>query len=81
MGIRLCSDTRKVNAVTVKNRYSIPHVAKILGRLKAVKYFSTVDMKQAFFQVGLSEEAKKKCCLGRYNFVRMSFGCVNSAAT
>jgi transposase InsO family protein len=84
--VRLCLDARKLNAVTVKDRYPLPHAARILGRLEAAKYFSTVDMKQAFFQVGLSEEAKKKCSfqvVGRslYNFVRMPFGCVNSAAT
>jgi transposase InsO family protein len=84
--VRLCLDARKLNAVTVKDRYPLPHAARILGRLEKAKYFSTVDMKQAFFQVGLTEEAKKKCSfqvVGRslYNFVRMPFGCVNSAAT
>lgn len=40
---RLCLDSRKLNAVTRKDAYSLPYISKILCNLRDAHYLSTID--------------------------------------
>lgn len=84
--VRPCLDARKLNAITVKDKYPMPNMNKILARLKKAKYFCTFDLKDAFLQTLLDEESMEKTSFavsgrGLFCFKRMPFGLVNSAAS
>ncbi len=82
---RFCVDLRKVNAVTVKDCYSLPRIDETVDALSGAKWFSTCDVNKAFWQVGLLEEHKQKTAFivdGQlYEFNVMPFGAMNAPAT
>lgn len=43
-GQRFCVDFRKVNAVTRRDAYPLPHVTSILDRLRDARYLSALDI-------------------------------------
>lgn len=82
--VRLCLDARQVNAVTVKDAYPMPLIDSILSRLNETRYISSVDLKDAFWQIELDVASRDKTAFtvpGRplYQFVRMPFGLCNAA--
>lgn len=83
---RLCLDSRKLNAVTKKDAFPLPHISRILGRLNGTKFLSAIDLSDAFWQVALSDSAKEKTAFvapgrGLYQFTRMPFGLHNAPQT
>lgn len=83
---RLCLDARKVNAVTIKDAYPMPLIESILSRLNETYYISSVDLKDAFWQIELDTTSRDKTAFtvpGRplYQFTRMPFGLCNAAQT
>lgn len=84
--IRLCMDSRKLNAITKKDAYPLPHIAGILGRFVGTKFLSSIDLKDAFWQVPLSESSKEKTAFtiptrGLFEFNVMPFGLHNAPQT
>ena len=57
---RFCVDYRKVNDVTHKDSYPLPHIDDTIDTLAGSKWFSTLDLQSGYWQVQLSEEAKEK---------------------
>lgn len=57
---RLCLDSRKLNKVTKPLAYPIPHMDGLLSRLKDTNYISSIDLKDAFFQVPLHKDSREK---------------------
>lgn len=83
---RLCLDSRVVNSVTVKDAYPLPIIDGILSRLDETFYISSVDLKDAFWQIPLDDKSREKTAFtvpGRphYQFARMPFGLCNAAQT
>lgn len=81
---RLCLDARQLNAVTTKDAYPMPLIESIVSRLNETYFISSVDLKDAFWQIELDEASKEKTAFtvpGRplYHFVRMPFGLCNAA--
>lgn len=81
---RLCLDARQVNAVTAKDAYPMPLIESIVSRLSETYYISSVDLKDAFWQIELDDTSREKTAFtvsGRplYQFVRMPFGLCNAA--
>lgn len=58
--VRLCLDSRKLNEVTKKDSYPLPHINGLLSRLKDTHFISGIDLKDAFFQIPLTESSKEK---------------------
>lgn len=86
MKVRMCLDARKLNARTRRDAYPLPHQDRILGRLGAAKYLSTIDLSKAFWQVPLDPQSRKYTAFrvfgrGLFQFTRLPFGLVNSPAT
>ena len=50
-GIRFCVDYRRLNAITKKDCYLIPLIEEILAQLEGAKYFTKIDIHQAFYQI------------------------------
>lgn len=90
--IRLCLDSRKLNEITVKDKYPMPSIPHILSRIQNVKFMSTIDLSKAFWQTPLSAAPGKIATSqeltafvvpgrGLYHFKVMPFGLTNSPAT
>lgn len=84
--VRLCLDSRKVNEVTVKNAYPMPLIDGILSRLPRAEYITSIDLKDAYWQIPLTQRAREKTAFtvpGRplYQFKVMPFGLTNAPQT
>lgn len=84
--LRYCLDARKLNSVTVPEAYPIQDLNRILGRLRSTKFLSSIDLSDAFWQIGLSPDDRPKTAFavsgrGFFMFKRMPFGLINSPAT
>lgn len=44
-GMQLCIDYRKLNKVTVKNKYLLPHIDDLINQLKGARVFSKIDLR------------------------------------
>ena len=82
---RFCCDFRYLNAVTIKDAYPIPRTDESLSKLGDAKFFTTLDLGSAFWQVPLQQKDREKtgfaCELGLYQRKRMPFGLCNATAT
>ena len=83
--LRFCCDFRYLNAVTIKDAYPIPRIDESLSKLGDVKFFTTLDLGSAFWQVPLRKQDREKtgfaCELGLFQWKRMPFGLCNATAT
>ena len=71
--LRLCINYRKLNRVTMKNKYPIPRMDDLFNQLKRAKYFSKIDLRIGHHQLRVREEdvsktAFKKRYMGIMNF-------------
>ena len=46
--LRLCVDYRALNSITVKDRYALPLISKLLNRLKTAKIYTKLDLRGAY---------------------------------
>lgn len=79
---RLVIDFRKLNEVTIDDKYPIPNISVILSNLGNSKYFTTIDLKSGFHQIELAERDREKTAFsvnnGKYEFSRLPFGLKNA---
>ena len=54
--MRLCIDYRKLNAVTVKNKYPMPRIDDLFDQLGGARYFSKIDLRTGYHQVRVREQ-------------------------
>lgn len=81
---RMCVDYRKLNAVTVKDKYPLPLIEDQLDKLGGNKYFISLDLASGFYQVPMAADSIEKTAFitpqSHYEFLRMPFGLANSPA-
>lgn len=81
---RICCDFRRINKKIVKDRFPLPLIEDVLDRLQGAKYFTTIDLRNGFFHVSVSEESSKYTSFvthnGQYEFLKCPFGLCNSPA-
>ena len=63
--LRMCIDYRKINKVTVKNKYPLPRIEDLFDRLKGAGVFSKVDLRSRYYQL---REKKLYAKLSKYDF-------------
>jgi hypothetical protein len=80
-GIRFCVDFRKLNRVTVQDKFPMPRIDDIFDRLQGSKYFSEIDLNSAFWLLKILEQDIEKTAFstpdGNYEFTRLPFGVAN----
>ena len=84
--LHFCIDLRRLNARTIKDAYSLPHVDETLDCLGGAIIFTSLDLKSGYWQVEMDEESKALTAfmvgpLGFYECERMPFGLTNALAT
>ena len=83
--LRLCVDYRGLNRITIKNRYPLPLIGELFGRLGKAKYFSKFDMRDGYnrLRIARGEEWKTafRCRYGLYEYQVMPFGLCNAPGT
>ena len=58
--LRFCNDLRYLNAVTIKDAYPIPRIDESLSKIGDAKFFTTLDLGSAFWQVPLRKKDREK---------------------
>ena len=81
-----CIDLRRLNARTIKDAYSLPHIDETLDCLGGAMIFTSLDLKIGYWQVEVDEESKALTAfmlspLGFYECERMPFRLMNAPAT
>ena len=80
--LRFCCVFRYLNSVTVKDAYPIPRIDESLSKLGGAKFFSTLVLGSASWQVPLRKQDRDKtgfaCELGLFQWKRMPFGLCNA---
>lgn len=83
--IRVCLDSRKINSITKKDAYPMRNMNEIFHRLQKAKFFSIIDLKDAYFQVPLKESSRNFTAFrtpkGLYRFKVVPFGLKNAPFT
>lgn len=83
--VRFCIDYRRLNAVTHKYSYPLPRIDDSLDVLKGSKWFSTLDLQSAFWQVQMKDKDAEKTAFVingvLYEFCVMPFGLCNAPVT
>lgn len=57
---RIVIDYRKLNDVTINDKFPIPNIESILDKLGKAQYFTTLDLAKGFHQILVKPEDRKK---------------------
>jgi transposase InsO family protein len=77
--IRICGDFKvTINQHIITDNYPLPRFEEIASTLNNCKYFSVIDLKDAFLQLPVSESSRKYLVIathkGYFRYTRLPFG-------
>jgi len=52
---RLCVDYRQLNKITKQDSYPLPLIEELQDRLGGAKWFTSLDLKEAYYRVRMKE--------------------------
>ena len=86
---RLCVDYRRINVLQQEVKrtdrstgcltlYPLPKIDEMFAKLGGAKFFSTIDLRSAYYHIGLTRESQAKSAfvvpMGKWQFKRTPFG-------
>ena len=81
---RLCTDYRKLNDVTIKNKYPLPKIEDLFDQMNGARVFSKIDLRTGYHQLKVRATDIPKTAFttryGLYEYTVMSFGLTNAPA-
>jgi len=84
-GLRFCVDYRRLNDITIKNRYPIPLIQETLARLSKAVVYTKLDIIAAFNRIRMAGGEEWKTAFrtryGLYEYNVMPFGLCNAPST
>ena len=84
-GVRVCTDFRALNDITVKDSFPLPRINECLDALAGNVWFSSFDLTSAYYQVEIAPEDIHKTAFitkwGLFEYTKLAFGLTNSPAT
>ena len=83
--LRFCIDYRRLNAVTEKDRYPLPHIDEVLRLVLGSRILSKIDIYQAFHGVEIEKKSRLlrtfRTTFGPWQWNVMPFGLSNTLST
>src|SRR5215831_18707921 len=82
---RFCVDYRRLNDITIKNRYPLPNIEELRDRLAHARYFTALDLREGYYLIRIKEGEEWKTAFrtryGLYEYKVMPFGLTNAPGT
>lgn len=79
---RMCVDYRKLNEITIKDRFPLPLIDDHIDRLGKHKYFTSLDMATGFHQIPMDRDSIPLTGFvtpeGQYEYLKMPYGLANA---
>ncbi|KAK9727489.1 DDE superfamily endonuclease [Popillia japonica] len=79
---RMCVDYRDLNKIVVKDRFPIPNIVDQIDGLHGKKWFSKLDLKDAFHNIKLDSASTQYTSFvtfeGQFEYLKLPFGFCNS---
>ena len=83
--LRLCVDYRKLNEITIKNRYSLLNIEELQDRLQGAKWFIKLNQRETYNLIRMKAEKEWKTTFRTkydlYEYLIMSFELTNASTT